>query len=181
MQTTPVNCNNCGAPLEVSPGTNFVTCGHCGSRLAVRRAGAAAYTELLEKLDKTTEAMAEQLGVIARQNEVARIDREWEEERQAYLVTDRMGGRHVPTAAGAWVAACALGGLGLFWLLTMRRYVQTPPQFMLTAVVMIVVGAASGYWQWSKAEEYRAARARYEKRRAAALLGWRDPVDPPPA
>ena len=47
-QVVSVNCNHCGAPLEVPQGTHFVTCQHCGARLQIHMNGGVVYTELLE-------------------------------------------------------------------------------------------------------------------------------------
>jgi hypothetical protein len=42
--------------------------------------------------------LSEQLAEVKHQNELARIDREWEIEQAQYLIVDRYGGRHIPTA-----------------------------------------------------------------------------------
>ena len=59
MELETLSCNNCGAPLEVPPGANFVTCAHCGSRLAIKRTDNASYTEVLDQIGQRTERMSE--------------------------------------------------------------------------------------------------------------------------
>jgi hypothetical protein len=177
VETTSVNCNNCGAPLKVGPGISVVTCKHCASRLAVKRTESVAYTEMMEKIDRMTGKVAEQIDELARQNELAKIDREWEQERQAYMVTDKQGGRHIPTVGGGWAAVCLMATLGLVWLVSMRRFMQPPPQFTIFVIVFAVAAVVGGLWRMNKAQEYQAAKARYEKRRTAVILGWPDESD----
>src|SRR4051794_11923089 len=52
--------------------------------------------------------LADQLAEVRHQNELAQIDREWAMERERYLVADRYGRRHVPTAGGG-VGAAVVG------------------------------------------------------------------------
>jgi len=46
MNLEALNCNNCGAPINVPPTANFVTCKGCGAQLIIRRTEEATYTEL---------------------------------------------------------------------------------------------------------------------------------------
>ena len=45
MEAEAVDCNNCGAPLEVLESTNFATCNHCGSRLRILREASATFSQ----------------------------------------------------------------------------------------------------------------------------------------
>lgn len=173
MELTSVNCNNCGAPLEVAAGTNFVTCGHCGSRLAVKRTGSSAYTELLEKLDQKTDAMAEQLAEIVRQNELERIDREWEREQQRYMITTKHGARHEPNAVGGMVMAVVMAVFGVFWI-GFTASMGAPGFFPAFGVIFIIVAIGSGVWQMNKASEYEAAKTAYQRRRRRAMAGEKE-------
>ena len=73
MQTESLNCNNCGAPIEVPGGANFVTCVHCNTQLAIKRTESVAYTETLQRIDRHTEQLADQVAVLTYQNELARL------------------------------------------------------------------------------------------------------------
>src|SRR5438034_11615303 len=88
-QVTSVACNHCGASLEVGLTTRFVTCAYCGSRLEVHRSGSSLYTEVLEAIDQRTQRMEQDLGLIKRQNEVGRLDREWMLRRDQLMVQDK--------------------------------------------------------------------------------------------
>ena len=76
METLSVRCNHCGAPLQVSDATRFVTCQFCQSSLEVKRTDSSIFTEEVAKIAENTGKMAESLEVIAIQNEIERLDRE---------------------------------------------------------------------------------------------------------
>ncbi|MBX9622557.1 MAG: hypothetical protein K2X82_01965 [Gemmataceae bacterium] len=171
MEIVSLNCNNCGAPLEVAAGSNYATCGHCGARLAVRRTASATYTEVLEKLDRTTDAIAGHLATIARQNEVERVDREWERERARYVGKD--GGEPQPVLGLVW--GFLVAGFGVFWM-TGAASIGAPSGFVLFGLVFIIVPLTVGLSGLNTAGAYRAAEADYRRRRAEALR-----TDPPQA
>jgi DNA-directed RNA polymerase subunit RPC12/RpoP len=180
MQVESVSCNNCGAPLEVGPGTNYVTCGHCGSRLAVKRTGSSLYTELLEKIDQKTDAMARQVAELRHHAELERIDREWEQERQGFLTSDKHGNKHEPaTPEFAVLGGVVVIGFGLFFAVLTASIVQGGlfPLFGLLVigygVYLLVTGPA-------RAREFQRAREAYHRRRAAVTPEqFHDPEDPP--
>lgn len=76
METISVRCNHCGAPLQISEGTRFVTCQFCHSSLEVKRTESSVFTEEVAKIAENTGRMAESLEVIELQNEIERLDRE---------------------------------------------------------------------------------------------------------
>lgn len=76
METLSVRCNHCGAPLQVSDATRFVTCQFCQSSLEVKRTDSTIFTEEVAKIAEHTGKMADSLEVIALQNELERLDRE---------------------------------------------------------------------------------------------------------
>ena len=86
MKLIALTCNNCGAAVDVSETTRFLTCASCGSRLAVVRTESSAFTELIEKIDLKTDWIAKQVAAIEFHNEIKRIDADWQQERASYLV-----------------------------------------------------------------------------------------------
>jgi DNA-directed RNA polymerase subunit RPC12/RpoP len=108
MQVENIACNSCGAPLEVSATTQFATCRHCGAKLSIQRTNTAIFTEILEKLTTKTDQLSEQVNNLSDLNELAALDREWEMEREHYMVTTKHGGRHIPSEAGSIGAQCSL-------------------------------------------------------------------------
>ena len=167
MEIVSVNCNSCGAPLDVGAGTKFATCIHCGARLAIKRGESAAYTEILENLDRKTDAIAEQLAEITRQNELERIDREWDQEREKYLTTHKNGSRTEPSASGGIVMAAIAGTLGLIW--TGMAFSMGAGGFALFGLVIAGFAVFIGINMVNAATKYEAAQTRYRKRRASVL------------
>lgn len=98
-----LSCNACGAPLEVGPNAKFVTCNHCSTRLAVRRTESASFTEALENLAESTGRLTTQMDRIAVQNDIERLDREFE---------SKYG--HLPGSASV-AESIFTGGFAIIW------------------------------------------------------------------
>lgn len=166
MQIESVNCNSCGAPLEVGATTKFVTCVHCGSRLAIKRTASSAFTETLEKLDQKTDAMAQQLAELRYHAELEKIDREWEQERRQFLTTDKHGKTHEPNAVGSIV-------LGLFMIVFGVIFAGTtftsnaPCIVTMMGALIIGVGVFTVVTGPAKARRYLEAQTAHERRKAA--------------
>jgi hypothetical protein len=123
--------------------------------------------------------LADHLAEMRQQNELARIDREWQMEREQYMIPDRYGRRHVPTA-GFGVGGAVVGGLfGVFWTIMAFAITGGAPDhgpfpiakvfFPLFGVVFTVAAIGYGLYTASRAEKYQAAFRAYQQRRARAL------------
>jgi hypothetical protein len=97
MIVETIACNNCGAPLNVPPTANFATCAHCNSQLVIRRNDTARFTETLDRIEDYTERIAEDVEHIRLQNDLERLDREWQRERRRFLLRERDGVSRLPT------------------------------------------------------------------------------------
>ena len=113
MKLLALNCNRCGAPLEVPEKAKFVTCTFCQTQLSVQRSGGAAYTEALEKLDERTEQIADDVEILKLQAELDRLDREWTSGRERYMRTNQEGVMSVPNRSAAVIGMIIsiVGGL----------------------------------------------------------------------
>ena len=175
MPLESITCNHCGAPLEASTSTNFITCNHCGRQLVIRRTGGATYTEQLEEIDRRTERMAEQLDTLAQETELSRLDREWEQEREQYMMTGKHGRRYLPSATGSVVGGLIAAGFGAFWTVmafAITRFAPFPLIgiiFPLFGILFIVAGLAAAYRGYHKAQGYEQAHRAYQQRRAELL------------
>lgn len=198
MQAESLSCNNCGAPIDVSLQANFATCTHCGSRLAIRRTNSASYTETLERLDKTTSQMSEELETIRQQNELEQVDREWQMEREQYLVhNDKSGSARTPStggAVGAVIVGVVMVVFALFWIgmatamtggfgassspgLPPGYPLDPKPSFVLSplscfplfGVVFLLMVVVSVIVYLSKASRYSQAQQNYQRRRNDVL------------
>ena len=71
-----VRCNGCGAPLEIRPGSRYVTCLHCDSQLEVHRTSNSISTEVLEHLKDPAEsdrAIFKHAGALSSMRETFRV------------------------------------------------------------------------------------------------------------
>jgi hypothetical protein len=74
MEVQTPSCNGCAAALDVGPATNFVTCAHCGSRFAVKRAPSRAYAGVLQRVEGHTAQMAGDVEVVRLKSELELLD-----------------------------------------------------------------------------------------------------------
>lgn len=69
MEFISLSCNKCGAPLEVPENAQFLTCGYCGSRLAIKVHGKAHYTEVLDRIDEKTSQILQKVTELSERND----------------------------------------------------------------------------------------------------------------
>ena len=156
MRIESLTCNNCGAPLEVPEGANFIRCNHCDRQLAVRRDSSVTYTELVQQVAERTERLTDQVVQLSYQNELNSIDQAWERERESLLITDKRGNRREPSYVGAAIGGVLLSGFGLFFTAAAGPL----------GLLLIVAGLFVGLFGWFKAAEFERARRRYRRRRS---------------
>ncbi len=162
MQLESINCNHCGAPLEVAAQAKFVTCRHCHAQLAIKRTASSAFTEEIERLSETTDRLSDQMAQISYDNALERLDREWETEQKQYMSRRKDGSEYVPTTGGAIGMAVVGGIFGLIWLaMTARMGFVIAPFGVLFILGAIVLGALS----YNKARRHDEAKDRYLRRR----------------
>jgi hypothetical protein len=163
MTLENVACNQCGAPLAIPDAAKFVSCNHCGANLAVRRNESVTYTERVEELAEQTADLAEQVAHLRYQNELERIEREWQQEREKFVVTDKHGGWHEPSAMAATVVSVLVIGFGVFWTIMAAGMFPPFALFGLFFVGFAIYGMLSTQ---RKAREYQQAYEAYKHRRA---------------
>jgi hypothetical protein len=118
----------------------------------------------------------EHLVEVKYQNELNRIDREWDIERQQYFITNRAGVRGIPTTTDGTVSAVAGGVFGTLWTILAISMTSSGPDagpFSLVKVIFPVFGviftaAAIGYGvnAYNKAQKYQRAFWAYKGRRS---------------
>ncbi len=111
MELIALNCNHCGAKLKVKESAKFVTCKHCETQLAIHHGDGAAYTDVVEAanrveasaraLEEHASALGGQNEVLIVQNELERVDREWEARRTGLMRRGKDGAVHAPTKGSA--------------------------------------------------------------------------------
>jgi hypothetical protein len=176
MQVEKISCNSCGAPLEVAETTQFATCRHCGAKLSIQRTDTATFTEVLEQLAAKTDQLSEQVQSLTGHSELAALDREWQMDRENYMVTRRDGARHIPSEAGAIGGGIAITIFGCVWIGMASSMNSMGPSFgpssfadnvfPLFGFVFIIVGIVASFISFNKAGDHRRAQQRYRRRRA---------------
>ncbi len=173
METIPLSCGKCGAPLEAPAGTDHLTCGYCSSRLVVRRSGGAIFTEVLAEIREKTERMSENLEVIRLQNDLERLDREWQMGRERYLVVDKHGRSHLPSRGASLLVGLVVAGFGVFWTVTAAG-MGAPGFFPLFGVLFVGMAVWMAFAGAAKAAAYERDCAAYEGRRGRLLAEIRE-------
>ncbi|MEQ8819096.1 MAG: zinc ribbon domain-containing protein [Sumerlaeia bacterium] len=177
MKTLHLTCNHCGAPLDVAENANFVTCGHCGSRLKIERTESSYSTSVLESIDRRTQDIQEDIEVLHLQNDLERLDREWEHERESLLMYDKHGRAHEPSKATT-IAQAIFGVVFLvvaFTLVTGGNAFRTfgsalPSMLFMVVAAIVVLGLVAGLFRsFGKAGHYATRQSDYHARRHRLL------------
>ena len=108
------------------------------------------------------------LRQIRAQNEIARLDREWELERENYLWADRNGSRQIPSVGTALAMMVVSALFGVFWI-AMVSSTNGPPIMSAAGVLIIVVGLGVGINIIGKASAYEQAESAYQTQRQKLL------------
>ena len=123
------------------------------------------------------EKLGAQLAETRYQNELARIDREWQIECEGYMITGKYGRRYIPTVGMGLVVAVISGFCGVFMvfmsLKIKNRFLHEDGMSTVAPLigVAIAIGAvAYGIYVINKAQAYNRAFAAYQKRRAAVKV-----------
>ena len=162
MQMQSVNCNRCGAPLEVASSANYVTCNHCSTQLKIRRTESTAFTEQLDQLESNQGEMLEKLDRLERQSRLATLERDWDNQVQEFMVTDNNGVKKLPSEGNAVFGMIFVVAFGIFWM-TMASRISPP--MALFGVLFIAFGIFGCLRVRNKSEELRRARRRYQQQR----------------
>jgi hypothetical protein len=179
MELIALNCNHCGAKLKVKGTAKFVTCKHCETQLAIHHGDGAAYTDVVEAanrveasakvLEEHASALGGQNEVIILQNELGRIDREWEARRNGLMRRGKDGSTHVPTK-GAAIAIGLCAPLVLFPFMPLWSSGHSAPWW---AVVLMLALAGFIAWQALRLHQqavlYERGLAAHEQERAELL------------
>jgi hypothetical protein len=174
-----VTCDGCGAALEVGERARFATCKYCGAKLEIKHTESAVFTEVLERIDKNTAGMAEDLDAIRREQEIARLDREWQLERAGFLQRDKHGNLHEPSTTGGMVGAFIGGGFGLLWTIMAIAMTGSAPAegpfvvakviFPLFGILFTIGAVVAGIKGASAAGQFEQAQSAYQRKRAALV------------
>lgn len=164
MKITKVCCQGCGADLQIDETIRFATCNYCHARLEIVHDPTVTHTRLLEDIGRTTEQMAGNLRVIELQNDLERLDREWDLQRESFMVTGKHGHRSLPSEAGSVIGGGIAVVGGIIWM-AFAAGIGAPFPFPLFGLVFIgfaIFGMVNGA---TKASGYRDAENAFNQRR----------------
>ncbi len=169
MKLIPLNCRQCGAPLSVPEDVRHVTCLHCGTQLAVVREGAAAYTEILQQLDRRTSVVEEKVDHLDQRQQLIELEQRWARQRETFYVYAKDGSSRLPSKKNAMqIGATAGVSLVIFWGVALLSGLPAEGVVVLILVPLLycaIIGVVS-INQYTKARAYESAKRRYQRRRA---------------
>lgn len=166
MKIEALVCSQCGAPLDVPEEVEFVTCGQCQTALVVRRNATVHFTEKLEAVGQTTEALADEVASLRYHEELERIDRQWQRQRESLMLSGQYGQKYKPTRAAAVLFMVAI--VVFFTIFGAGSYAAgAPPMLPSLGIVMGIAGLVYGAILYDRARRYEQAEAAYRRRRAS--------------
>lgn len=164
MKLISLNCNHCGAPIQVPDDARYATCRFCESQLAVERLDGAWTTRVLLQIQEQTEVLSTDVQELKQSLAVEQLDRQWDLERRRYL--DKSGAPPNP-----WFFV----KLGLVFPLvtTLAWNVAGLKSARLWPIVMqlILMFYGMAIFQHRLEARYLEAKGNYENKRAALLRG----------
>ncbi len=164
MKVTKVCCQGCGADLQIDETIRFVTCNYCNARLEIVHDATVTHTRQLDKIERTTHQLANNLKVIELQNDLERLDREWTHDRNGFLSRDKNGNLSEPSAIGSIIIGMVVIIFGIFFIGTAMSHgaPSFQPMFGLAFIGMAVFGIIRGT---TNAGNYRTRLNDYETQR----------------
>ena len=168
MNARKVCCQGCGADLDIAEDLRFVTCNFCGSKLEIVHDKTTTHSRLLEKIGRQTNEMAGDLKVIKLQNELERLDREWERFRGKTLVSDKNGNISEPSAGGTAFGGIfgIVGAIAFIFITSQGGAPAFVPLFGIVIIAFALFNMSRGL---GKAHEFSATRSKYEAKRREIL------------
>jgi len=114
--------------------------------------------------------LAECLEGITLQNETSRLDREWELERERFMLTGEHGQRQIPNKVWSVFGGILFVVFGIFWIASassMTTFDDRSTFHLLPwlGFLIIVVGVGMSIFMFVRAGQYEKAEAKYRRRR----------------
>ncbi len=195
MKIESLDCNNCGAPVDVPENFQFMRCGHCNSRLKVHRETSAHYTEVLEEIQESTKELKSEVRALRLQGELRDLDDAWRAKRESMMVRAKDGSVSRPSIfMGVITGIVGVVGGGFFIAVTSsipsrqptsrfsgsgfpgpgfpgRSVVESGPPadlfsfFPLFGVLFMLVGIGMAIYFIARSREFDQAEAAHYERR----------------
>ncbi len=167
MKVTKVCCQGCGADLQIDETIRYVTCNYCNARLEIVHDTTVTHSRQLDKIQRTTDHLAGKMKVLELQNDIERLDREWEKFREAVLPRDQTGQLcelHAGPAAVLGILGIALGLILFVGTLMNQEFGWSLLCLPVFAISIWIIKSSS-----KRAAAYQAQRFRYSSARRSLL------------
>lgn len=108
---------------------------------------------------------------IKAQNELFQLDREWELERENYMIPGKYGHKHIPGKISSVLVGLFIVCVGIVWTV-MATFItgfavdNVSRFFPLFGVFVVLFGIGMSIYAFSKAVQYGEAQLRYQRRRS---------------
>lgn len=168
MKLLALNCNQCGAPLEVPTKAKYVTCNFCSAQLSVQRTDKVAYTEAIEEIQERTRQMSEDLKYLKKQSAVKDLDRSWRRRREQFMVRSNQGELSIPRKGTAIGVGASTTIAGLLWM-GFAANMGAPAFFPLFGLVFIGAGIFGAVRINAKADDFHRSHRAYLSKRHKLL------------
>lgn len=171
MKITSLNCNNCGANLEVQPNVKFFTCKFCKSSLSIKHSGNVVYTEVLDEIKNNTEILIDSSEEMLIEKKIARLDREWMIQSQKYQTTGKNGRTHHPENSNGVVELVGFilaFGFIIFWI-SKAMSIDDSGVFPLFGFGMMVILIITFVSHLNNKNSYDSAKSNYLQERNRLL------------
>lgn len=126
-----------------------------------KKAVLSRYT--LEGESDRSKSLQKQMAQLKLETDLLRVEREWNADRERYIIRRNRGGDYIPTHSGSVVQGLC------FVILGAVTFVIGGSQFFLIALPVVGLGLLLAAYLYSKASQYNVARLQYEKRRAELI------------
>ena len=164
MRITHVRCHGCGAGLTVNETVRFVTCNYCNAQLEVVHEPSVTHTKLLEEVVRSTEHLASRMKVVELQNDLLKLERDWDQVRERCLIRDQQGTLQEPSV----ITAKMIAGAAMI-VIPLLTYANAQTMDVRSAFLIGGVLAAVAFFvvrgTLAHAREYESTKAAYRKKR----------------
>ena len=159
MNIKSIACNECGAPLEVSEKSNFVSCNYCGSTLKIQRSESSTYTEVIAKIDD----VSKDIQIVKLQNDVSLLDKDWVRERAQFCLKDHNGNAFI--ISSSYVLKQVFLHLILIAVLSAISYAVHLYWFIIFVIISIFVLVITAKRNYRKVGLYKDSLLAYQEKR----------------
>ncbi len=175
MEITTLKFNNCGASLDIKPKIKFFICTFCKSSLTINKSGNIMFTEVLDEIKKDTETIIDNTDEMLVEKKIARLDRDWDVERENFRFTGDDGVVYYPDPnvipSNVFNYIFLIVGWLIFMIIisTVENTEGLAPLFIFIGTLVFILMGVSFHFDKMKKERYLIAKQEYDQKRKSLL------------